>query len=337
MPTTDSLTICEVMAGIEEGGLENHFCDLANGLSRKHTVHVIAHSRYRSLFNDKVIFHPVNLSASRYNPLVLWQLARTIRAINPDVVHAHASKAAAMIGHIRQFLPFPTVVTVHSVKRSTNMYRSFDRVIAVSGGVAKSLQPLVADVIYNGRALTPTSPSLATAQQPVKVLMITRLVEVKRVDVALRAFSNTKDTVLRIAGEGPLRESLEQLAQDLGISDRIEFLGFRRDIPDLINSSDLVLISSDREGFPLAMVESLLLGKPVVSTRVAGAVEFLPDAYLAETGDSEGLAVAITRCVDQPDACFNDFTPVWKSAAEQLTFDAQLAACESTLVAAVNR
>ncbi len=331
MPTTDSLIICEVMAGIEEGGLENHFCDLANGLSRKHTVHVIAHPRYRSLLADGVVFHPLNLAASRYNPLILWQLLRTIQAIKPQVIHAHASKAAAMIDRIKRFLAQPKVVTVHSVKRSTAMYRAFDRIIAVSGGVAQSLQPLSAEVIYNGRALQPLTPVKKDPAKPASVLMIARLVEVKRVDIALRALAQTADIHLRIAGDGALHGALTQLAKDLGVSERVEFLGFRNDIPDLIQACDAVLISSDREGFPLAMVESLLLAKPVVSTRVAGAVEFLPQAYLAPVGDEHALAQALTRCIHHADTCFADFQNVWQAAAQQLTFEAQLQSTEAVL------
>lgn len=331
MPENNHRVICEVMAGVEEGGLENHFFELANGLATAHEVHVVAHARYAEQFTAPVQFHPLDLGSSRHNPVTLWRLARTLRAIAPDVVHAHASKAAAMISLIRPWLPCPAAVTVHSVKRNTSVYRAFDPVIAVSEGVARSLHNVTATVIYNGRTLTPLTPQPSPVRSPAKVLMIARLVDVKRVDLALQAIATTQHIELNIAGEGPLRQHLESLAHHLGIAERVHFLGFRDDIPDLIKSADAVLISSDREGFPLAMVETLLLGKPVVSTRVAGAVEFLPSRYLADTGNVPALAAALHQCVTQPQQTFEDFQPVWKIAARRLTFAAQLKATASIL------
>ncbi len=81
------------------------------------------------------------------------------------------------------------------------------------------------------------------------------------------------------------------------MQDRVAFLGFRTDARDLIQIADVVVLSSDREGFPLVMVEALQANKTMASTRVNGVIEWLPEPYLANIGQAKELQQAIENAL----------------------------------------
>lgn len=335
------MKICEVMAGDEEGGLENHFIDLANALAGKHQVHVIAHRRYGDRFASGVRFHPLDLSRSRKNPLTLYRLLKLIRMIGPDVVHAHANKAAAMIALLRRWLAVPCVATVHSLKRKTGMFEQFDHLIAVSQGVARGIRNPALTVIYNGRNPSPGSSEVSSPVPAARkrITFIGRLVQVKGVDLLLSAFSKLADQAveLRIVGDGPDRSGLESLAGQLGLRERVTFLGNRDDIESLLADTDLVVIASRREGFPLVLVEALLAHRPVVSTRVPGAAEILPGQVLADIENPESLADRLEWALADETRLIQLFAPVFDFAENELTHDHQVTATEAVLVDVVQR
>jgi glycosyltransferase involved in cell wall biosynthesis len=94
----------------------------------------------------------------------------------------------------------------------------------------------------------------------------------KGFDVLLAAFAqlDDRDTRLIIAGDGPLEGSLMQQAAQLGISERVHFLGFRDDVPALLRRADVFVLSSRSEGMAVSMLEAMAAGKPIVVTAVAG-------------------------------------------------------------------
>ena len=120
-------------------------------------------------------------------------------------------------------------------------------------------------------------------------MCIGRLEPVKNIALLIDAMQSV-DANCWIVGDGSLKSELEHQVQRLGLNDRVAFLGYRTDARDLIQIADMICLSSDREGFPLVMVEALQAEKPLVSTRVSGVVEWLPDQYLVDIGDTQGLA-----------------------------------------------
>ncbi|MEM9906890.1 MAG: glycosyltransferase, partial [Cyanobacteria bacterium P01_D01_bin.44] len=103
---------------------------------------------------------------------------------------------------------------------------------------------------------------------------------------------------LVIAGDGTLRESLQQLAKDLEVSDQVAFLGWRRDIPDLLTLADALVLSSAWEGMPNVLMEALSLARPVVATNVGGVPEVVQDwdsGFLVPPGDANALAQKMDR------------------------------------------
>lgn len=141
-------------------------------------------------------------------------------------------------------------------------------------------------VIANGvdiaklRAQLPSSTPRKTWQ----VLFLGRLAPIKQADHALRAFAHSGLTGrMAIAGDGAQRAALEQLSRDLGIADRVDFLGWVSQPAPIIAASQTVVLSSLSEGSPMAVAEALALGTPVVAYNCCrGIADTFPPALQAE-------------------------------------------------------
>jgi glycosyltransferase involved in cell wall biosynthesis len=109
------------------------------------------------------------------------------------------------------------------------------------------------------------------------------------------------DVDLLLAGDGPLRETLERLALELGIDPRVHFLGVRSDVADLLRASDVFALTSVSEAASITLLEAMACGLPVVVTAVGGNPEIVrdgEDGLLAGRGDSHGIATALLKVLD---------------------------------------
>jgi glycosyltransferase involved in cell wall biosynthesis len=127
-----------------------------------------------------------------------------------------------------------------------------------------------------------------------------RLTAQKSLHVAVEAIARADGVALVVAGEGPDREPLERRAVELGIADRVRFLGPQpRDrVLELFRAADAAILSSSWENFPHTVVEALTVGTPVLATRTGGVDEIVAheeNGLLVEQGDAEALGAAIRR------------------------------------------
>ncbi len=164
---------------------------------------------------------------------------------------------------------------------------SIDRYIAVSNEVKERLRKDMAvpeskiKVVHNGIRLArfsrQTDPELRReltqgSGRPI-VLTPARLHSQKGHIYLLQAAALVPDALFVLAGEGPERRSLEDVAKGLGLETRVRFLGQREDIPDLLACCDVFVLPSLYEGLPLSVLEAMAAGKPVVATRIGGTAE----------------------------------------------------------------
>lgn len=198
-------------------------------------------------------------------------------------------------------------------------FPALDGAIALSGGVAAELRRIVpalcdrVEVVPNiGLPLPAQMAEAMTLDRPeagpgCNLLACGRLTKQKDYPTLFRAFAHLSGSDLRlnILGEGDLRQSLEQLAQDLGIADRVTFLGFQRDPFSHMRRADIFVLSSRWEGFGNVLVEAMAMGAPVVSTDCPhGPAEIIEDGQtglLVPTEDAAALAAALQRLVDDPE------------------------------------
>jgi len=127
-----------------------------------------------------------------------------------------------------------------------------------------------------------------------------RLTAQKALGRALEALAETSGVLFVIAGEGPDREPLERRARELGLSDRVRFIGAqpRRRVVELFRAADATILSSSWENFPHTVVEALAVGTPVLAMDAGGVAEVVRDGVnglLVPAGDTRALAAAMRR------------------------------------------
>jgi glycosyltransferase involved in cell wall biosynthesis len=126
---------------------------------------------------------------------------------------------------------------------------------------------------------------------------------VKNADGALRALAATPGLHLALAG-GLARSPYPALAERLGVADRAHFLGYRRDLPDLMRAADFFLLPSRRDSCPLVLMEALASGLPVVTTRTVGSADLVErggaGVVVERPDDEAALAAACRRLAGDP-------------------------------------
>jgi glycosyltransferase involved in cell wall biosynthesis len=135
-----------------------------------------------------------------------------------------------------------------------------------------------------------------------------RLVEQKDYPTQLRAFALAAARVpnlrMAIAGDGPLRSTLEHLARELGIADRVRFLGNQEDVPALLRSVDLFVLSSKFEPFGVALLEAKAAGLPIVATAVNEVPKIVVDGesgLLTSPENAPNMAALIVKLAKDRD------------------------------------
>jgi glycosyltransferase involved in cell wall biosynthesis len=261
------------------------------------------------------------------------RLHRALRDCRPDVVHTHIQVLRYALPSMLLLKQASLVHTVHNLAereiepRARWIHRyAFNHgvvPVAVAQEVALSLERLYGinrcRVISNG---IPTD-SYASPQTPrsewrarggfrdsdVLFVCVARFSPQKNHAVLLKAFAqgpaSDPNAHLILAGDGVLREQLQEQAKNLGLVRQIHFLGLRTDIPDVLGAMDVFALSSDWEGNPLSVMEAMASGLPIVSTAVGGVPNLLEDGkegFIVPPGDVEGLAKSMAFLLRTPQA-----------------------------------
>jgi glycosyltransferase involved in cell wall biosynthesis len=267
------------------------------------------------------------------------ELNRLLRARRPDVLHTHTSKAGTT-GRVAALLapgvPRAVVHTFHGhvlsgyfdprrerffrlVERA--LARVTDRIVAVSEqvrddlvrfGIAPASRISVVQYGFDLDARVGDAPAhraekrkLAGAGDDTFVVgWAGRLAEIKRPLDLVRTIAEIPDGRLVIAGDGDLRPSVEALAQELGVADRVEILGYVEDMGAWYGAFDAFLLTSANEGAPVVAIEALAAGVPVVATDAGGTRNVVDDGetgYLAPIGGVNLLASRLAQLRDDPE------------------------------------
>lgn len=240
-----------------------------------------------------------------------------------DVVHAHFGFPDAFVAsRVARRRRIPLVVTLHGddalrvaprrdliglvVRAGIRRARVVICVSDVMAEVTRTIFPH-ADVRTITNGYNASLFRIGDVPRDLDVLFVGLLVPVKNVDVLLRAMARLQERAsasLTIAGDGPLRTTLEKLATELGLSERVTFLGYRTrtEIASLMRRAKVLALPSSSEGYPLVIAEALACGTPVVASRVGGIPEIVvsPDAgALIAPNDTRELADALFAQLDR--------------------------------------
>lgn len=274
-------------------------------------------------------FHYRRRDLEGFRPRLALGIRDVLDAQCIDLVHAQRHKPT-VYGSLAARLSssnIAVVTTVHGRKRTRSLARRLTnrfvfanaaRILAVSEAVRNdvlatnhSADPAKVITVYNGidaRKFNPAyDPMTARAKLGVPrenrifIGMVGRLKPVKAHDLLLQAFDRIADSFknvdILLAGEGPLENSLRQMAMSMKRMDRIHFLGFQKDVPRVLRAMDIFVLPSRSEGHPLALLEAMAAGLPVIASDVGGIPETLsgmPVDCLFPPGNIEELARKLT-------------------------------------------
>jgi len=281
---------------------------------------------------------PIPYGVSPWHDLCFFvRLLRLLRRERFDIVQTSAAKASLYGRLATRLVGVPVVIfTAHGFPFHDFMHRLLrwglitlekvlsrwctDMVVSVSEAdrryaISKGIVPADRIVtIQNGIDLDRPIPkhddarrALALDPQAPVVGMVGRLSRQKAPEDFLRVAAlvarEFPDAIFLVAGDGPLRDSLERLAANLGIANQVRFLGFREDIPLMMAALDVFALSSLWEGLPLTILEAMAASKPVVATAVNGVAEVVQHGstgLLARPQEVHQLAAHIATLLRDP-------------------------------------
>jgi glycosyltransferase involved in cell wall biosynthesis len=328
-PPSKPIRIVMLIDSFLAGGAERIAVEVACGLDRNRFEPSVIATRTSGPLEDKLRSAGIPyLVLGRRRGFAPMKLLKAHRAIaGADILHAHKlgsnmwGALLARTTRVPLVVREPTFSGVRTKQRSLG-YRHWvapvaRRVICPTEVVARSLEadgftPQQIRVIPNGVPLDAALPrtearaELGLDESARVVGIVARLRLEKAHEVLLRAIARIADARpdlrLAVVGDGSRRAELTQLGDQLGIGERIVWAGERRDARRVISAFDMGVICSSWEGLPVAALETMAAGVPLVATRVGTLPEILADGagVLVDVGDDAALAVALAQLLDDP-------------------------------------
>lgn len=259
----------------------------------------------------------------RESPKAFRKVLQHLKTVRPDLLHAHGYKGLAAGVAAAKLLGLPLVYTQHGFIQNTRkqrLYTWLDRrlcrlalvrqVICVSATIRDSYRK--AGVAEERLLLLPNAvpvPELKergeTAPGPLVILALGRLSREKGPDILLESFAavaaERQDCILKLAGDGPMRQELEARTQALGLSGRVQFLGFCSQTAELLDQADIYVLPSLTEGMPMALLEAMSHALPSVCTRVGEVPRILEQSkggILVDAGSAHAFTAGLKSLLE---------------------------------------
>jgi glycosyltransferase involved in cell wall biosynthesis len=327
------LKILLLIHTLGHGGAENTFRWLARGLRESGIDAVAAIAAPPSACGpgaenwlgfelERMIFPVVKFNRESGRLRLIREIVRLVKTTKPDLVHSHLLDSNFYSAIACRMLNLPHISTEHGdVSFNDSLSARFKyaliglcsrHVACVSEAILKKAKRRVfvgskLQTVYNGICFMNRSPSSFRKEMniPDDCLLIGNvgnLYPVKGQEVLLKSFARIHErydrTALVIVGRGAEEHSLKRWVRKLGIpQEKVIFTGFRNDVQNIMNSFDLYVQSSLSEGHPVALIEAMSLGVPVIATNVGGTSEVTMGGkygLLVSPGSESDLEAAIT-------------------------------------------
>ena len=333
------MKITEIMLSAGWGGAERLFVELCAGLAAAgHELQVICRpsfARGAVLQGQEGITFVTIPARGKWDLLSLWQMKRKIALFRPDIIHAHLVRGTWMAGHIGRSLRIPTVTTTHNQIKAKN-FNKIDYFTTITRSLGAYLQQQGIDpgrirTIPNFSLFAPVvAPAPRREGQLPVFISLGRFVAKKGYRTLIEAFAQVVaqngPARLLIAGSGPQAEMLQSLANALGLTGQVEFLGWVDDTEELFARGDIFVLPSLDEPFGIVLLEAMAQGKAIVTTRTGGPLDLLDDslAFFVDPGDVDDLARGMAAALHDPQGCMERAQKSLDLYREKYTRDAVL-------------
>jgi L-malate glycosyltransferase len=315
------LFLCE---GSAFAGAESYLLNLINKIVSCKDIRCFVATFYKGPLIEHLQYEPVNLIElyRRNNLKSICHIVKLVNSEKIDIIHCIDLKSTIIGGIASLFIKKArTVTTIHGLpehyKNPTQQFKYivslaiyfllirflFDGNICVSNELRDRIDSFIGTrktkVIHNGiePSLEINSSQLTgTAKHIFTIGTVGRLDSVKGhvylLEAAQKLLAERDDVIFQIIGSGPLGDSLKEITSNLGIADKVHFLGFRPDAKSLIAKMDIFVLPSLHEGIPYVLLEAMASSKAVICTGVGGVNEVVTnskDGILVSPKDSQGL------------------------------------------------
>lgn len=315
------MKILHVITSLLYGGAEKLVAEICPMIRDKgYQVDVLAFNgaepNFRSLLEEKginVVTFGNNVNV--YNPLFIFKLAKMMKGY--DIVHTHNTSPqlfAAIGSYFNNCMLVTTEHNTYNRRRSMPVFKHLDRwmysryqnIICISDQAETNMREFLPQTkgistIYNGVNVQKFHDAIAIdglhPSEKTVVVMVAAFRPQKDQKTLIEAFKYLPEDKyeLWIVGDGELREEIHSYAQDTGLSN-IRFFGNRPDVPEILHTADIVVMSSHYEGLSLSSVEGMSVGKPFIASDVDGLHEVVEGyGILVPHQDKEILASAVVR------------------------------------------
>lgn len=335
------MKVLYIINNLGSGGAEKLLIEVVPLLNQVNDfeVSVLLLTDKRNVYFDSLIIKGISVEIVKYNnlydPRNIFEISQIINRGHFDIVHSHVFPAQYWVALSRIFLKKSSVsfvTTEHSTfNRRRNLvffkfidkfvYSKYDTIVSITHKTRDNLLSWIDPkkkrihkhvVIENGVDLSLIRNALpynkaelinGASDNIIIICMVGRFNEAKDQPTLIKTLNFLPKKVhLVLVGEGPLLESNIKLAESLNIIDRVHFLGFRNDIPNILKTVDIVILSSYWEGLSLASIEGLASNKPFIASRVPGLEEVVSGSgILFDRGDYKALSQIILNLLNDED------------------------------------
>ncbi|XXM72914.1 glycosyltransferase family 4 protein [Lysinibacillus sphaericus] len=332
------MKVLHLNAGNETGGGMFHILSLLNEFNHSEFyLGVFEKGEMYERAVDSGIQAVLFPQKTKFDFSIISKITRFIRENEIDFIHTHGARANCYGALIRSLTDVKWLATVHSDPRDDFMgkgvrgrlytwankraLRKADHLLAISERFKKILTAGFnvsrerVSVMLNGIDFDKKLPEpynreeLGLSEVDFVIIMVARLEPVKGHKVALKALQKVNaahngKVKLLLVGDGQQREELQRCTNELGLENVVNFLGHRNDVEKIYPVSDLAILTSYSESFPLVLLEAARAGLPVITTDVGGVDKLIPDdscGWIIPVEDSEALADRIGSAVKLKD------------------------------------
>ncbi len=326
------MKVLHVITSLDTGGAERLMVDLLPLLKdRGHEMGLLLFNGADAPLKEEwaatgiplfELTHPGDIEDkwATYGP---WNIVRLMKYVKKyDIVHTH-NTACQFYTPIAKLLSHANAKLVTTEHNTTNrrrsmgwykpidrwMYNRYDAIICIADQTSKNLEQHIGHnsaicTIYNGVNINKFIKPVKNIdrQERFAISMVAGFRPQKDHATLIKALSRLPDKFsLQLVGRGETEQEMKNLCSDLGLDQRVSFMGMRSDVSDILDRSDVIVLSSHWEGLSLSSIEGMASGRPFVASDVEGLRDVVAGAgVLFPQGDDEALARAIQELCENP-------------------------------------